>query len=147
MSRILDPLKSIGLDGLRMMSGDGAVCHCHPLFALYVGDYPEQVLVACVKSGDCPACPAEKDNLEHQPELKYRDMTASAAALSHADDTNLTIFVERCQQLKIKPIPNPFWRDLPLVHIYHSVCPDILHQLYQGAQVYFYLGENSIQSH
>ena len=138
MSRILGPLKSIGLDRLEMTSGDGAVRRCHPLFALFVGDYPEQVLVTCVTSGDCPTCPAKRAELGHQPMLEYRDMTASNMALHHADDTDLSIFVEQCQHLNIKLIPNPFWCDLPLVHIYRSVCPDILHQLYQGALKYIF---------
>ncbi|TFY57388.1 hypothetical protein EVJ58_g7052, partial [Rhodofomes roseus] len=32
----------------------------------------------------------------------------------------------------IKPLTDPFWRDLPYVNIYASLPPDILHQLYQG---------------
>jgi hypothetical protein len=36
------------------MSGDGKKRRCHPVFATFVGDYPEQVLVAGAKYGLCP---------------------------------------------------------------------------------------------
>ena len=39
-----------------MTSGDGIVCQGLPLFACFVGDYPEQVLVSGCKTGECPKC-------------------------------------------------------------------------------------------
>jgi hypothetical protein len=115
-----------------MMSGDGALRCTHPLFALAVMDYPEQVLAACVTSTECPSCPAKREELDREPTLDYRDMDGILDALEHADDDDMTIFTQMCQRLGVKPIPHPFWRGLPLVHIYRSISPDILHQFYQG---------------
>jgi hypothetical protein len=43
MAHMLLPLEKAGLDSLIMHSGDGISCYCHPLFACFVGDYPEQL--------------------------------------------------------------------------------------------------------
>ena len=37
-----------------------------------------------------------------------------------------------CSESQLKPIPHPFWKKLPYTNIYHSITPDILHQIYQG---------------
>jgi hypothetical protein len=41
-------------------------------------------------------------------------------------------FLHACASARIKPIVDPFWKDLPYAHIFHSITPDILHQIYQG---------------
>jgi hypothetical protein len=53
-------------------------------------------------------------------------------AFKYADDPDLTDFIVECKLAGIKPIVHPFWRKLPLLHIFRSICPDILHQFYQG---------------
>ncbi|KAI9459823.1 hypothetical protein F5148DRAFT_1369306 [Russula earlei] len=62
LSRIVRPLKEAGVSGIYMASGDGIVRRCHPIFANYVGDYPEQLLVTLVKNGIKPVyCPFWED--------------------------------------------------------------------------------------
>jgi hypothetical protein len=61
LSHVLAPLKSIGLQGLRMASGDGTLHHCHLLFASFVGDYPEQLLTTGIKFGECLKCDVDID--------------------------------------------------------------------------------------
>ena|ERR1700722_14114001 len=51
MSRIVEPLET-GTNGLLMASGDGVVRRTHTILAVYVGDYPEQLLVTGVKNGE-----------------------------------------------------------------------------------------------
>lgn len=46
-----------------MTSGDGVVQRCHPIFATFVGDYPEQILVGVLKTGQCPTCLVPHDEL------------------------------------------------------------------------------------
>ena len=63
-SRMLEPLKSLDQTGpIKMSSGDGVVRRTFPIFACFVGDYPEQVLVSGCKTGDCPRCPAKRKGL------------------------------------------------------------------------------------
>ncbi|KAG2031067.1 hypothetical protein BDR03DRAFT_936474 [Suillus americanus] len=63
VGHVLTPLATAGIDGVNMRSGDGAVRRCHPLFACFTGDYPEQVLVTGVKTMQCPSCDVPSDEL------------------------------------------------------------------------------------
>ncbi|KAF5388369.1 hypothetical protein D9615_000743 [Tricholomella constricta] len=130
MSRILQPLKDAGIYGIEMMSGDGIWRRCHPILAVYIGDYPEQCLVTGAYTGDCPGCDCAHDELGEYPcEAFIRDMDAVFAALDQLGSPNYT---EACRKANIKPLQHPFWEDLPYVDIFLSITPDILHQLHQG---------------
>ncbi|KAJ7783991.1 hypothetical protein DFH07DRAFT_727778 [Mycena maculata] len=132
MRKILSPLKDAGLNGVEMASGDGVFRRCHPILAIFAGDYPEQVLVTGVKTGECPTCPAPRDELgEFENVYEPRDLAAVLKALAKADG-NATEFTRACESAGIKPIYHPFWEDLPFVNIFLSITPDVLHQLYQG---------------
>ena len=63
MQSILKPLEKARREGIELVNGDGTVRRCYPILAAYVGDYPEQVLVSIVKSGNCPICPAPHDDI------------------------------------------------------------------------------------
>ncbi|KAG2365018.1 hypothetical protein BDR07DRAFT_1470591 [Suillus spraguei] len=132
MARVLSPLENTGLDGLAMRSGDGILRHCHPLFACFIGDYPEQVLATTVKTTECPKCDIPPDELESATApFEIRDLHAVLDTLATIDVGDLE-FVQACRDAGIKPIVHPFWKRLPYANIFQAVTPDILHQLYQG---------------
>ncbi|KAG2071645.1 hypothetical protein BDR04DRAFT_1128078 [Suillus decipiens] len=132
MSRILSPLEKAGLDGLVMQSGDGVSRHCHPLFACFVGDYPEQLLATGIKTTECPKCDIPPDELESSTTpFEIRNFDAVLEALTTIDVGALE-FVQACRKAGIKPIVHPFWEKLPYINIFQAVTPDVLHQLYQG---------------
>lgn len=112
-----------------MASGDGVVRRCHPLLAAFVGDYPEQCLVTCTKH--CPMCPTPQDDLGDDSSLPIRFLEPVLEALSTVDD-GPNIYSNACKEAGIKPVVHPFWENLPYVHIFQSITPDVLHQLYQG---------------
>lgn len=59
-AHMLTPLKFLDETGpIEMSTGDGIVHQTFPIFACFVRDYPEQVLVSGCKTGDCPWCPAK----------------------------------------------------------------------------------------
>ena len=60
-----------------------------------------------------------------------RDLDQILEALDSFDD-DPGQFLQTCAEVGIKPVVDPFWKDLPYVHIYRSITPNILHQLYQG---------------
>ncbi|KAJ6557130.1 hypothetical protein B0H10DRAFT_2370751 [Mycena sp. CBHHK59/15] len=135
MGKILEPLKTAGTDGIPVVSGDGVARRGHPILAAYVGNYPEQVLVTCVKTKDCPQCPELAKELgnapvEEEPEA-FRDLSAILDALAAFDEDPVE-FVKKCQAAGIKPVVHPFWEGLPFVNIFKSITPDVLHQLCQG---------------
>lgn len=130
MCVILQQLKEAGIDGVIMASGDGIKRRCHPIYAVYVGDYPEQVLVTTVYTGDSPVCDCPKAELGQYPcEYAYRDFerALSASKLVHTDQ-----WASACANANIRPVQHPFWEDLPYANVFNSITPDILHQLYQG---------------
>lgn len=134
LGRILQPLRNAGQSGIFMTSGDGLTRRNHPILACAVEDYPEQVLSACIPTGGCPSCQTPRDELgEYRrtevPEL--RDLTSILEALDSFDE-NPGEFLQTCADVGIKPIAEPFWKELPYTNIYRSITPDILHQLYQG---------------
>jgi hypothetical protein len=129
---VLTPLKSIGVDGLHMASGDGALHHCHPLFASFIGDYPEQLLVTGIKFGECPKCDVDADDIgSNMAPFHLWNLTKVLDALAALNEGNLS-FVCACMAAGIKPIVHPFWEDLPFTNIFCAITPDVLHQLYQG---------------
>jgi len=132
VSRMVQPLKPAGETGTLMSSGDGSTRRVFPIFACFVGNYPEQVLVTGCKTGDCPRCPTKRAGLG-QPEdhYQYRDLEKVLEALSMFDD-DPGGYASRCADAGIKLIVHPFWESLPYSNIYLAITPDVLHQLYQG---------------
>ena len=132
MKFILKPLEKAGINGILMTSGDGVVRRCHPIFATFVGDYPEQILVGALKTGQCPTCPASRDELGDLdsvgPPRELGEILETFATISHGP----TEFTRACREAGVKPIQHPFWEDLPFLNIYQSIAPDVLHNLYQG---------------
>ena len=131
-SRILDPLVHVGEAGTEMTSGDGITCHTLPLFACFVNDYPEQVLVLGCKTGECPKCDIDPKKIgDFDTQSSYRDLQKVLDALSTFDHDPAR-YSATCSMAGIKPIVHPFWEALPYSDVYLSLTPDVLHQLYQG---------------
>ncbi|KAL0059745.1 hypothetical protein AAF712_013505 [Marasmius tenuissimus] len=135
MKHIVKPLEKAGVDGTRLSSGDGVVRRAHPLLAIYACDYPEQITVTCARYGDCPECQIIEEMMGEGTTLyPVRDLAKILHALATLDDDPEAAgaFKEACRQAGVKPVFDPFWKDLPYSNIFRSITPDILHQLYQG---------------
>ena len=132
MGRIFQPLKTAGIEGVQMFRGDGVAFRCHPILACLPTDYQEQVLITGVKNGLCPSCPIPCEEIgEDRKEYSLRDLHAVLKAHRKADLDPLE-FKKACEEAGVKPIYHPFWEQLPYTSIFHSITPDILHQLHQG---------------
>ncbi|KAF7347075.1 hypothetical protein MVEN_01461500 [Mycena venus] len=135
MTYILEPLQTAGVNSIRLASGDGVVRQGHPIFATFVGDYPEQALVTAVKNGDCPTCEVPQDELgDGDGQFPLWNLKHILDALEQLD-AGSTIYARACRDVGIKPVYHPFWEGLPYTNIFCSISPDILHQLYQGINV------------
>lgn len=132
MKYITKPMENAGHDGIILVSGDGSLRRCFPILAAYVGDYPEQVLVALVKSGNCPTCPAPRNDIGDRESILEPRNTVEIIKALNSIDKGAAEFTKACAEAGIKPVQCVFWKDLPFIDIYRSITPDILHQLYQG---------------
>lgn len=131
---LLSPTIEAGLQGTVMHTGDGVARRCHPLFAVHVGDYPEQCLSCCVKGKRCPSCRVDIKHLgdwvkEWISSPPLYDLEKVLEVLGDPDNPNWT---KLCEEAGIKPVYKPYWEDLPYADPFLSIAPDILHQLYQG---------------
>ncbi|KAJ7468883.1 hypothetical protein B0H11DRAFT_2159425 [Mycena galericulata] len=132
LSFITAPLRDAGVTGIPITSGDGLLQRGHPIVACYIGDYPEQLLVTCVKTGWCPVGEVEHDKLgDGDSKCVLRNLAKILDALDKLDDGG-TIYAQACKDAGIKPVVHPFWQDLPYTYIFLAITSDVLHQLYQG---------------
>ena len=131
MRLILSPITAYGETGTVMMSGDGIWRRCHPIYAVFIGDYPEQTLVTCTHNNRCPKCLVPHDELGSYTPFPPRNYNkARDAYLLSGGDAHA--FHLACRQASQKPVFEPFWEILPLTNVFVSITPDILHQLLQG---------------
>ena len=134
MGRILAPLETAGRTGIDMARGDGRLHRIHPLFAAFIGDYPEQILSMGCIGGRCPTCDVDRHKLgdyEERDTTQLRDLDSVLNILGTFEQDPAG-FLGACSEAGIKPIVNPFWKTLPYAHIFCSITPDLLHQVYQG---------------
>lgn len=131
MRTALGPIGPYGETGAAMMSGDGVWRRCHPILAVFVGDYPEQALVTCTYNGRCSKCTVAPGQLGeyHSFPLRKQSKVLDTYLLSNGD---YHVFHLACREAGMKPVYHPFWETLPLTDIFLSITPDILHQLLQG---------------
>jgi Plavaka transposase len=131
MQNALGPISSYGETGLDMKCGNGVWRRCHPIFASFVGDYPEQVLVTCTYNGRCPKCKVPLGQLGEYQTFPQRVQSAVIDTYQLCDG-DIHAFNRSCRETGMKPVFHPFWENLPLTDIFLSITPDILHQMLQG---------------
>ena len=131
MRWVLQPISEPRKKGIAMMSGDGVWRRCHPIFANFVGDYPEQALVTCTYNGRCPKCEVTPDRLGEYQTFPPHDPTSAWNTYSLCN-AERHVFHAACRNTGLKPVQIPFWVSLPLTDIFLSITPNILHQLLQG---------------
>ncbi|KAF8270154.1 hypothetical protein EI94DRAFT_1771016 [Lactarius quietus] len=113
MPKLLAPMEVYDEMGVAMVTGDGVWYCCHPILATFIGNYPEQLLVACTYQGRCLKC-------------------ITAATTFALSDSDPTAFHAACQSTSLKLTYHPFWHRLPFTNVFLSIIPDILHQIHQG---------------
>jgi len=127
MDVILGPIASYGETGLPIMSSDRVWQRCHPIFAIFIGDYPEQALVTCTYYGQCPKYTVPPDELGEYKTFLCPMQSKAINTYLLADNGDIHTFHLACCEAGLKPIFRPFWASLPLVNIFISITLDILY--------------------
>ncbi|THG92766.1 hypothetical protein EW026_g8251 [Hermanssonia centrifuga] len=129
MKNILDPLVEAGAVGVEMTCADGWVRRIFPIVAAYVADFPEQCLVANVRESFCPRGLIPSNQRGEPTGCLLRSVSKSLDLLDkHKCGENPPEFHER----GMRPVYEPFWRELPHCDIFACLMPDIMHQLHKG---------------
>lgn len=98
MTRITELLEQAGM---LVVSGNGVAWRGHHIFANYVGDYPEQLLVTCIKNGQCPTCKLPHTHLGDHLDVDYPPCSITEALASRPQGS--TVFAKKCCKAEIKP--------------------------------------------
>ena len=127
--RLVQSLVAAGWEGVDMVCADGLVRRVYPMLAAFIGDHPEQCLVACCAENQCPKChmPADQRSTNFQFPSCNQDQTAHVL---HVQATGQ--YPPKFIAKGLCPIFSPFWADLPHADIFTCITSDILHQLHQG---------------
>ncbi|KAF7776576.1 hypothetical protein Agabi119p4_4969 [Agaricus bisporus var. burnettii] len=98
-------------------------------FAAFIGDYPEQVVLAGIVQGWCAKCTALPDNLDAVPHALSRERNHTDFLVHAFHDDTVKLWDEYGIDHKIVP----FTSDFPRADIYAMLSPDLLHQVIKGS--------------
>jgi len=114
--------------GFKWDCADGFQRQCYPLLAAWVGDYPEQVMVAQVSYGLCLMCEIPKGAPMGHSTFRPLDNSRDQHIHSELLQDNI---IDALHTLGVRPIRNLFWQ-YPFCNVYRLSQPDELHQLLLG---------------
>jgi len=115
--------------GLKWDCVDRFQRQCYPLLAAWVGDYPEQVMIAQVSYGSCPMCEIPKGAPMGHSTFWPLDNSRDQHIYSELLEDN---HIDALHTVGVHPICNQFWQ-YPLCNVYQLWQPDQLHQLLLGS--------------
>lgn len=128
MRLLLEPLMEAGRSGVEMVCADGFVRRVFPILAAYIADHPEQCLIADVQENHCPQGKVTPNQRGEADECLLRSVDETIEILERHRNGELNGDLPD----GLRPIYDPFWKDLPHCDIFSCITPDILHQLHKG---------------
>ena len=129
MKQLVEPLVASGREGVEMVCADGKIRRIFPVLAAFIGDHPEQCLVACCAENRCPKCLVPPDQRGVNSSFPLRNQAHTVHVL-HAQATGH--YPPDFVADGLRPVFAPFWSELPHTDIFVCISSDILHQLHQG---------------
>ncbi|KAH7904477.1 hypothetical protein BJ138DRAFT_991301, partial [Hygrophoropsis aurantiaca] len=121
LSKILERFKPAMLKPEVLRWGDGHYRRVIYGLGLYIADYEEQALLACIVRGWCGRCTSHRENLDTDLLLRckeHSELLVEAASLASL-----------WEDYGIVGDLVPFTNDFPRADIYQLLAPDLLHQL------------------
>ena len=129
MKKIVKPLVAAGRNGVEMVCADGRLRHVFPILATYIGDHPEQCLIACCAENRCPKCLMAANERGANKQSPPHNQTQTTHIL-HVQATGQ--YPPKFIAQGLRAVFSPFWANLPYTDIFSCISSDILHQLHQG---------------
>ncbi|KAG2047051.1 hypothetical protein BDR06DRAFT_898131 [Suillus hirtellus] len=131
IAQVLEPLVSVGENGVKVTCPDLQVRQMHPIVAAYIANFLEQCLMACCIENRCLKCMVRHDNCRYMRESapQRREMMMANLQCHSEGEISSDQFKS---ELGLCAIYSPFWATLPHNDIFLCMTPDILHQLHKG---------------
>jgi len=98
----LSPLLNLDITGssLKWNCADGFQRQCYPLLAAWVGDYPEQVMVAQISIGSCPmwedpkGAPMGHSTFRPLDNSRYQHLSSQLLEVTNVNGCNILVFIQ-----------------------------------------------------
>ena len=129
MKQLVEPLVSAGREGVEMVCADGKIHRVFPVLAAFIGDHPEQCLVACCTENRCPKCLVPPDQRGTNSSFPMHNQAHTSHVL-HAQA--IGHYPPDFVADGLCPVFTSFWSELPHTDIFLCISSDIFHQLHQG---------------
>jgi len=129
MKQLVQALVAAGREGVEMVCADGRIRQVFPVLTAFIGDHPEQCLVACCAKNQCLKCLVPPDQRGANSSFLLCNQTQTTCMLhAQATDQYPPEFIAD----GLRPVFAPFWAELLYTDIFTCIASNILHQLHQG---------------
>jgi hypothetical protein len=132
---ILSSIKAAGEEGVLLRDSYGNGRRCYPRIAVYLADYPEQLLINCAAGLNSPVTTAAFEDLGNATPSPRRTkewiLGRIAQVCRKVNPDNVTAYRIQAKELDLNAVDQPFWADLPGYEPDLVACPDILHGLFR----------------
>jgi len=127
---VLSPLSNLDISGpsFKRNCADGFLRQWYPMWAAWVREYPEQVIVALVSYGSCPMC-----EIPNGASMGLWIFWPPDNSGDHHDYLELlaNTIIDALHSLGFHPIYTQFWQ-YPLCNVFWLCQTDLLHHLLLG---------------
>ncbi|KAI0070656.1 hypothetical protein K474DRAFT_1687360 [Panus rudis PR-1116 ss-1] len=127
LETILSPLQAAMTTPEVTMCSDGHYRRVVYGLGPYIGDYPEQCLLACIVQNWCPRCTAFSEDLDGSPATRRTHKLTDKLISAYAGNLNLLR-----EDYGIIADVVPFTVMFPRADIHEMLSPDLLHQIIKG---------------
>jgi hypothetical protein len=131
MEYLTKPLIGPGNHGIKWSDSFGDMRSCYPFIAAYLGDHPEQALIACSPQNVSPTTMAGAKQLDdptpHPPRSGDWILNQITKACRQTDPKHLDQYYNTALKYRLNTVYEPFWRNLPKFEPHICISPDLLH--------------------
>ena len=134
LHEVLVPLKIAARVRVMMSDPAGNLRYCYTPLAAYIGDTPEQSLVACMNPKASPLTMATSkqfgDPVSHPPRTGSLTLHAIRMAFEKCSPQDYRAFLKVTRALYLNGVIEPFWVDWPLSSPSKFLHPETLHHFH-----------------